>query len=177
MSKDNHEELWWVSLCQQQNSHPASHSFSSTGQGDIIGWPSSWVKTKTLWHGVLHRLQDNLGTWSTSSPPFFSYLGSQRVTSLTLFSSFLTATQHFSLPKYIFPKAPQSWLRSSDVSCCEFIRASWKKLFCPGTPGHLHLLQEFMLDFFFVGIQFLAPNIATSRVPFQKYKMVYLKKA
>ena len=71
-------------------------------------------------HGLHHRLQGNLcsGTWSTSSPSFFTDLGVCRVVSLTFsHSSLLAAAQHFlPFPKYVVTEALPALLIGSALA-------------------------------------------------------------
>lgn len=81
--------------------------------------------------------------------------------------------------KYVFPEVPPCWLRSSAVSCGGSIRASWNG---PCLPRHTRApapATRIHARFFFLRNPVSSTKYCYQerRVPFQKFKMVYFKKA
>lgn len=128
-----------------------THSFSA-GQRDKTGGEDLWVRIETLQHRALHRLQENLcsSTWSSSFSSFFSQLAAHKAVSFSTFPhssltwSILPFLKYFAwgitiLAEELCPVVgPLVLVRMDHV--------------CSGTHGHLHLLQEIMLGYFFLGI-------------------------
>jgi len=152
-----------VVVCYPWPSVNRPHSCSltpplSTGQGEKIGWKSSWVEMKT---GTLfisnYQVQNIFDLWKINLLPVKTDLGSVKqrqilkqhlllLSSLTglftllflaIFSSLLPYLWGIFYPFLDMPEVPPSGLLDSAVPCGGSTGAGWNWL-CPawGCPGH-----------------------------------------